>query len=58
MSRIRPAKVGTQPWLIIFRYNYKIEIGKRIQFREEKDRKWLTGIIDGFNENVIFINLI
>lgn len=46
-----PAKVGTIPMLIILRYNYSLQPGQRILWREAKDgSKWEPGIVDEYDE--------
>lgn len=42
-----PAKVGTQPWLIVLYPRVKVEVGRRITFREAiVGAKWLEGVVD------------
>ncbi len=51
-------KVGTMPKMIIFKEYYKLKNDLKVSFRYDYDgSKWLTGIIDDYNENCIFINL-
>ena len=57
-GKFRYAKVGTQPALIVFKYNYKLEKGKKIQFRLSNSNIYHSGIIDDFNDSIIFISFI
>lgn len=55
MARERPCKVGTIPSLVILRYRYNIEPGKRIVFRmAAHGTRWETSIVDRVNENGYF----
>lgn len=50
-------KIGTMPGIIVFKEWYKLEKGRKVSFRYEKDNKWLRGVIDEINENCIFLGL-
>lgn len=51
--RAWPAKVGTIPMLIYLRYNYKLEKGQHIQWREAKHgSQWSGGIVDEYDEEI------
>ena len=39
------AKIGTVPMMVKFDGRCKIEVGKRVRWREMKRGKWMTGIV-------------
>lgn len=52
---IHSCKIGTVPRLVILRYNYKIEIGKKIIYRDwQHGSQWHRAIIDRVNSNGYF----
>jgi hypothetical protein len=56
-SKIIPAKVGTQPWLIVLKPGTTLLVGNRIQFRDaEPGSKWIEGLVD--NRDPLRITLI
>ena len=52
-------KVGTTPKAnIIFKYNYKLQINQRVEFRENYPRaKYQTAIVKEKDDNCIFLEL-
>jgi len=56
--KVIPAKVGTQPWLIIVDGRSTIQIGKKIRFKETPHgSRWQHGIVDKL-EPILFLSLI
>ena len=54
----RPAKVGTVPAnILLHKWSYRPEIGKKIKFRYTNAGEWLTGIVNDITESHIFIEL-
>lgn len=52
MAKIHPGKVGTILALIVLRYNYRIEVGKRILFRYDGElHNWREGKIERVHDN-------
>lgn len=56
----RPAKVGTQPWLIIIKGDRNPKVGESIEFRRaDSGEKWTTGRVTSANpDGYLFIELI
>ena len=44
--KIIPAKVGTQPWLIVLLPRTKLVVGKEVTFRDyTPGSKWIKGMV-------------
>jgi len=57
-SKIIPAKVGTQSWLIIVDGRSTLKIGKKIRFKEPAHgSRWQHGIVDKL-EPILFLTMI
>lgn len=56
-AKIHPAKVGTFPALVVFRYNYKISIGRVVYFRYYDNMVYYRAIITDRNSQRIFLSL-
>ena len=56
MKNAIPAKVGTQPWIIVLAPRTKLQLGKKVRFKEAIDgAKWLEGIVDNLEPLRIFL---
>lgn len=52
IKKERPAKVGTQPWLIVIDGRCKVLVGRRVIFRKSgHGEKWMHGVITQINED-------
>jgi len=51
MGKIWAGKVGTIPAVIQLRYNYTLEIGKTVFYREEEDCIYSKGVIEDIHYN-------
>lgn len=52
MPKKIPAKVGTQPWVIVMKGATKLAEGKRVTFRKsDSPHAWRTGIVTKVNED-------
>lgn len=50
--KIWSAKVGTIPMLIVLRYNYNLEIGNVVWFRDKDQREWHKGRIEDIHTDI------
>lgn len=58
IERRIPAKVGTQPMLILLDRRMKLAIGKRIRFKiNEVSSEYFVGIVDKLDP-ILFVSLI
>ena len=54
ISKIYVCKVGTLPSEIRLKHNYKIEVGKQIAYRFEREHNWQEGEIWKVNDDGYF----
>jgi len=52
-------KLGTKPALVVYKYNYSIQAGKKIFARLEEEKQYYRCVVTEINENgVIFLSWI
>jgi len=56
MAKLHNCKEGTIPEMVVLRYNYKIEVGKKIIYRhpDHAQNDWREGIIWRVNPDGYF----
>ncbi len=52
--KLHTCKVGTIPSRIELKYNYKIEVGKIIKWRNENEFQWRDGEIWKVNDEIVY----
>ena len=55
-SKVYPCKLGTIPEFVNLRYNYKLEVGKIVKFKREREgqNQWKDGIIEDVHPSGYF----